>query len=97
MTNPLGAYQISKRWKSLRVMAEAGSWGKRAARVNTISPGITVASSRTTVELLEPRPYPFKVMFLRDLLDIAAQRIRKRGLAGLHEQCVRGDPRFERK
>ena len=35
----LHANQISKRGNSLRVMAEAVRWGKRGARVNTISPG----------------------------------------------------------
>lgn len=34
------AYQLSKRGNALRVMAEAVRWGKRGARVNTISPGI---------------------------------------------------------
>ncbi len=38
----LHAYQISKRGNSLRVMAEAVRWGKRVARVNTISPGIII-------------------------------------------------------
>ena len=38
----LQAYQISKRGNSLRVMAEAVRWGKRGARVNTISPGIII-------------------------------------------------------
>jgi len=38
----LHAYQLSKRGNSLRVMAEAVRWGKRGARVNTISPGIIV-------------------------------------------------------
>jgi NAD(P)-dependent dehydrogenase (short-subunit alcohol dehydrogenase family) len=38
----LRAYQLSKRGNSLRVMAEAVRWGKRGARVNTISPGIIV-------------------------------------------------------
>ena len=38
----LHAYQLSKRGNSLRVMAEAVRWGKRAARVNTISPGIVI-------------------------------------------------------
>lgn len=38
----LHAYQISKRGNSLRVMAEAVRWGKRSARVNTISPGIII-------------------------------------------------------
>jgi NAD(P)-dependent dehydrogenase (short-subunit alcohol dehydrogenase family) len=42
VTDPLHAYQISKRANSLRVMAEAVRWGKRGARINTISPGIIV-------------------------------------------------------
>jgi NAD(P)-dependent dehydrogenase (short-subunit alcohol dehydrogenase family) len=40
VTDPLQAYQISKRGNSLRVMAEAVRWGKHGARINTISPGI---------------------------------------------------------
>jgi NAD(P)-dependent dehydrogenase (short-subunit alcohol dehydrogenase family) len=40
VTESLHAYQISKRGNALRVMAEAVRWGKRGARVNTISPGI---------------------------------------------------------
>lgn len=42
VTDSLHAYQIAKRGNSLRVMAEAVRWGKRGARVNTISPGIIV-------------------------------------------------------
>lgn len=42
ITDTLYAYQISKRGNSLRVMAEAVRWGKRGARVNTISPGIII-------------------------------------------------------
>ncbi len=42
VTDPLNAYQISKRANSLRVMAEAVRWGKRGARINTISPGIII-------------------------------------------------------
>jgi len=38
----LHAYQISKRGNALRVMAEAVRWGRRGARVNTISPGIII-------------------------------------------------------
>lgn len=40
--DPLHTYQVSKRGNSLRVMAEAVRWGKRGARVNTISPGIII-------------------------------------------------------
>ena len=42
VTDPLHAYQLSKRANSLRVQAEAVKWGKRGARVNTISPGIII-------------------------------------------------------
>ena len=42
VTDSLYAYQISKRGNSLRVMAEAVRWGKRGARVNTISQGIII-------------------------------------------------------
>jgi NAD(P)-dependent dehydrogenase (short-subunit alcohol dehydrogenase family) len=42
VNDSLHAYQISKRGNSLRVMAEAVRWGKRGARVNTISPGIII-------------------------------------------------------
>jgi len=38
----LHAYQLSKRGNSQRVMAEAVRWGKRGARINTISPGIII-------------------------------------------------------
>ena len=42
VTDPLLAYQLSKRGNSLRVMAEAVKWGRRGARINTISPGIII-------------------------------------------------------
>jgi NAD(P)-dependent dehydrogenase (short-subunit alcohol dehydrogenase family) len=42
VTDSLNAYQLSKRGNSLRVMAEAVRWGKRGARLNTISPGIVI-------------------------------------------------------
>ncbi|MFI0492057.1 SDR family oxidoreductase [Flavobacterium sp.] len=38
----LHAYQLSKRGNSLRVKSEAVRWGKRGARINTISPGIII-------------------------------------------------------
>jgi NAD(P)-dependent dehydrogenase (short-subunit alcohol dehydrogenase family) len=38
----LHAYQLSKRGNSMRVKAEAVRWGKRGARINTISPGIII-------------------------------------------------------
>lgn len=54
VTDPLNAYQISKRGNSLRVMAEAVRWGKRGARVNTISPGI-ICTPLAKDELTGPR------------------------------------------
>lgn len=42
VSDPLHAYQLSKRGNSLRVRAEAVRWGRRGARVNTISPGIVI-------------------------------------------------------
>jgi NAD(P)-dependent dehydrogenase (short-subunit alcohol dehydrogenase family) len=54
VTDPLNAYQISKRANSLRVMAEAVRWGKRGARVNTISPGIVITPLAND-ELTGPR------------------------------------------
>lgn len=42
VTDSLHAYQLAKRGNSLRVMAEAVRWGRRGARVNTISPGIII-------------------------------------------------------
>jgi len=50
----LHAYQISKRGNSLRVMAEAVRWGKRGARINTISPGIIITPLANN-ELSGPR------------------------------------------
>ncbi|MGM0215796.1 SDR family oxidoreductase [Enterococcus sp. AZ109] len=38
----LHAYQLSKRCNVLRVMSEATKWGKRGARINSISPGIII-------------------------------------------------------
>jgi NAD(P)-dependent dehydrogenase (short-subunit alcohol dehydrogenase family) len=50
----LYAYQVSKRGNSLRVKAEAVRWGKRGARINTISPGI-IMTPLANDELNGPR------------------------------------------
>ena len=50
----LYAYQVSKRGNSLRVKAEAVRWGKRGARINTISPGIII-TPLANEELSGPR------------------------------------------
>ena len=57
----LHAYQVSKRANSLRVMAEAVRWGKRGARVNTISPGI-VMTPLAKDELTGPRGEGYRRM-----------------------------------
>jgi NAD(P)-dependent dehydrogenase (short-subunit alcohol dehydrogenase family) len=59
--DPLHAYQISKRGNSLRVMAEAVRWGKRGARVNTISPGIIITPLAND-ELRGPRGAGYRRM-----------------------------------
>jgi NAD(P)-dependent dehydrogenase (short-subunit alcohol dehydrogenase family) len=61
VTDPLHAYQISKRGNSLRVMAEAVRWGKRGARVNTISPGI-IFTPLAKDELTGPRGAGYRRM-----------------------------------
>ncbi|MEL4506073.1 SDR family oxidoreductase [Luteococcus sp. H138] len=42
VTEPLNAYQVSKRGNVLRVKAQAVVWGERGARINSISPGIII-------------------------------------------------------
>jgi NAD(P)-dependent dehydrogenase (short-subunit alcohol dehydrogenase family) len=61
VTDPLHAYQVSKRCNSLRVMAEAVRWGKRGARVNTISPGIIITPLAKD-ELAGPRGAGYRRM-----------------------------------
>ena len=62
----LHAYQVSKRGNSLRVMAEAVRWGKRGARVNTISPGIIITPLAND-ELKGPRGPGY-----RRMIDVSA-------------------------
>jgi NAD(P)-dependent dehydrogenase (short-subunit alcohol dehydrogenase family) len=61
VTDPLHAYQLSKRGNSLRVMAEAVRWGKRGARLNTISPGI-IMTPLARDELNGPRGEGYRRM-----------------------------------
>ncbi len=58
---PLHAYQLAKRGNSLRVMAEAVRWGKRGARINTISPGI-IFTPLARDELTGPRGEGYRRM-----------------------------------
>jgi NAD(P)-dependent dehydrogenase (short-subunit alcohol dehydrogenase family) len=61
VTGSLHAYQLAKRGNSLRVMAEALHWGKRGARINTISPGI-VMTPLAKDELTGPRGESYRKM-----------------------------------
>jgi NAD(P)-dependent dehydrogenase (short-subunit alcohol dehydrogenase family) len=61
VTDPLLAYQLSKRGNSLRVMAEAVRWGRRGARLNTISPGIIITPLAKD-ELTGPRGAGYRRM-----------------------------------
>ena len=57
----LHAYQLAKRGNALRVMAEAVRWGRRGARVNTISPGI-IFTPLARDELSGPRGEGYRRM-----------------------------------
>jgi NAD(P)-dependent dehydrogenase (short-subunit alcohol dehydrogenase family) len=57
----LHAYQLAKRGNALRVTAEAVRWGKRGARVNTISPGI-IFTPLAKDELTGPRGAGYRRM-----------------------------------
>ena len=62
--NTLHAYQMAKRCNVKRVMAEAVKWGKRGARVNSISPGIIVTPLALD-EFNGPRGDFYKNMFAK--------------------------------
>lgn len=57
----LHAYQLAKRCNVLRVASEAIKWGKRNARVNSISPGIIITPLAND-ELNGPRGENYKKM-----------------------------------
>jgi NAD(P)-dependent dehydrogenase (short-subunit alcohol dehydrogenase family) len=61
VTDPLNAYQLSKRGNVLRVMAEAVRWSRRRARVNAISPGIIITPLARD-ELTGPRGEGYRRM-----------------------------------
>lgn len=58
----LHAYQLAKRCNEKRVMAESVKWGKRGARINSISPGIVVTPLAID-EFNGPRGAFYKNMF----------------------------------
>lgn len=60
----LHAYQMAKRCNVKRVMAEAVKWGKRGARLNSISPGIVVTPLAID-EFNGPRGEFYKNMFAK--------------------------------
>jgi len=64
VTDPLNAYQLSKRGNVLRVMAEAVNWGRRGARINAISPGIIITPLARD-ELSGPRSQGYREMLSR--------------------------------
>ncbi|WP_327117637.1 SDR family oxidoreductase [Nocardia sp. NBC_01730] len=61
VTDSLTAYQLAKRANTLRVRAEAVRWGRRRARVNTISPGI-IFTPLAKDELTGPRGEGYRRM-----------------------------------
>ena len=60
----LHAYQMAKRCNVKRVMAEAVKWGKKCARINSISPGIIVTPLAID-EFNGPRGDFYKNMFAK--------------------------------
>lgn len=60
----LHAYQMAKRCNVKRVMSEAVKWGKRGARINSISPGIIVTPLALD-EFNGPRGDFYKAMFTK--------------------------------
>ena len=60
----LHAYQLAKRCNAKRVMAEAVKWGRRGARINSISPGIVVTPLAID-EFNGPRGDFYREMFAR--------------------------------
>lgn len=60
----LHAYQLAKRCNVKRVMAESVKWGKRRARINSISPGIIVTPLAID-EFNGPRGDFYKNMFAK--------------------------------
>jgi NAD(P)-dependent dehydrogenase (short-subunit alcohol dehydrogenase family) len=61
VTDSPHAYQLAKRGNSLRVMAEQVRWGKRRARINTISPAIIITPLAKD-ELTGPRGEGYRRM-----------------------------------
>ena len=57
----LHAYQLSKRCNGLRVMSESVNWGKKGARINSISPGIIITPLAND-EINGPRGEGYKRM-----------------------------------
>lgn len=64
IADTLHAYQLAKRCNVKRVMAEAVKWGKRGARINSISPGIIVTPLAID-EFNGPRGDFYKEMFAK--------------------------------
>lgn len=64
ITDTLHAYQMAKRCNEKRVMAESVKWGKKEARINSISPGIIVTPLATD-EFNGPRGDFYKNMFAK--------------------------------
>ena len=85
----LHAYQLAKRGNSLRVMAEAVRWGKRGARVNTISPGI-IMTPLAKDELTGPRGAGY-----RRMIEVSVGQARRHARRSRHgRRAVDGPGRW---
>jgi NAD(P)-dependent dehydrogenase (short-subunit alcohol dehydrogenase family) len=95
VTDPLRAYQLSKRGNSLRVMAEAVRWGKRAARINTISPGIIITPLAND-ELRGPRGPGYRQSLAKRPRGVSVNEARIPVVGGGELYTVVTRPRSER-
>ena len=86
VTDSLHAYQLAKRGNSLRVMAEAVRWGKRGARINTISPGIIITPLARD-ELTGPRGEGY-----RRMIESSAAGPRRHAGRGRHRRRAADGP-----
>lgn len=81
LPNSAGSYVLAKRANALRVAAAAVVWGKRGARVNTLSPGI-IATPLAREEMSGPNAAVYEAMIATsaagrmgtpsDVADVAA-------------------------
>lgn len=92
----LHAYQLAKRCNVKRVMAETVKWGRRGARINSISPGIIVTPLALD-EFNGPCGDFYKEMFARCPAGRpgTADEVARNGVAGMRHVFLRRNPNMD--